>query len=312
MSANFASAADLFPAWKTDVLSGKPPPRYPLGNGFERIKFGPGRVIVVGGPPGTGKTALALQWTTDALRQAPEVSALIANIEMPASALLERILARLSGIPLDSIEERQIDDAAHGERLARGFATMEAFIPRLHFLTPPFDWTNIVETMDATNPQLLVLDYLQRIGPPKGEKTDNERAAVSASMSIARRAADAGLAVLAMSAVSRPGQGQYAGLGLGSFRESSEIEFGCDDAFMLAPDEGADESALILRHLKARYGKREDIPLHFRGDVMNFTVRDATPAGEPTDPAERELREQILAAWKTTNFTTNGEPHDDK
>ena len=36
MSANFTSAAEMFPAWKADVLHGKPPIRYPLGDGFER------------------------------------------------------------------------------------------------------------------------------------------------------------------------------------------------------------------------------------------------------------------------------------
>jgi replicative DNA helicase len=310
MNASFTSAAEMFPGWKADVLTGKPPIRYALGDGFERVKLGPGRVIIVGGPPGTGKTALALQWTTDAVRQSPDMAALIVNVEMPASALLERILARLSGVPLDIIEERKADDATHGERLAVGFATMEAFVPRLHFLKPPFDWQNIVATMKATNPRFLVLDYLQRIGAP--QKTDSERATVSASMDCARRAADEGVAVLAMSAVSRPGQGRYDGLGLGSFRESSEIEYGCDDAFMLGSDDKNDETSLVLNHLKTRFGKRQDIPLRFRGDVMTFSVRDAAPEDTPPSVADEPLRQDIRAAWNSTAHATNGEPHGDK
>jgi hypothetical protein len=155
--------------------------------------------------------------------------------------------------------------------------------------------------MNAHRPGLLVLDYLQRIAPLG--KADSERAAVSESMRLARQVADLGIGVLAMSAVTRPGQGQYAGLGLGSFRESSEIEFGCDHAFMLAPDEadGMDEADLVLRHLKARYGKRQDLPLRFRGDVMTFAVRDPAPA------AAADLRARVADVW--AEGSANGRPH---
>ena len=54
----------------------------------------------------------------------------------------------------------------HGERLARAFATLAEFAPRMHFLVPPFTWRNIVAGLEAIRPQLLLVDYLQRVGPP--------------------------------------------------------------------------------------------------------------------------------------------------
>src|SRR5262249_36544583 len=160
------------------------------------VRLGPRRVVVVGGPPGTGKTALAMQWTTDALRQDPALSALVVNVEMPAEALLERILARLSGVPRELSAERQGGtDAPRGGGWAVGCATRERFAPRLGSPCPPFDWGRIAVAVNAHRPGLLVLDYLQRITPT--DKADSERAAVSASMVRIRQAADAGLGVLA-------------------------------------------------------------------------------------------------------------------
>jgi len=212
--------------------------------------------------------------------------------------LLERVLARLTGIPAELIIERRLDDTLHGERLAVRLAAMAEFSPRLHFLTPPFAWPNIVAGLQATKPQILLLDYLQRIAPPAD--CENTRAAVAASMDCARRIADAGVAVLALSAVGRVGDGKvkYSGLGLGSFRESSDIECGADDAFILSRDRPEDETALTLKHVKCRRGKPIDLPLRFRGDVLSFTVGDAQ-----SNPA---LGEAIRNVWQASG-TANGD-----
>jgi len=75
--------------------------------------------------------------------------------------------------------------------------------------------------------------------------------------------ADAGVAVIVLSAVGRSkddqGRSSYAGQGmnLASFRESSELEFGCDDALILHPEaDNAEGDTLRLRHLKSRPVKR--------------------------------------------------------
>jgi replicative DNA helicase len=69
--------------------------------------------------------------------------------------------------------------------------------------------------------------------------------------------------VIVVSAVGRSkdskGRNSYnEGLNLASFRESSELEFGADSAFILAPGEG---DAVTLKHLKDRYGQCKDTPL---------------------------------------------------
>jgi replicative DNA helicase len=87
------------------VLSGKPPTLYPASEGsLSRIEIGPELVALLGGPPGVGKTALTMQLVVDALRLTPAVKALVANVEMPPPALLDRQLARLSGVDLRTIQ----------------------------------------------------------------------------------------------------------------------------------------------------------------------------------------------------------------
>ncbi len=54
------------------------------------------------------------------------------------------------------------------------------------------------------------------------------------------------------------------GLNLTSFRESSELELGADDAFILVPDVDSEDYGTViirLRHLKARHTQPKDLLL---------------------------------------------------
>jgi len=101
-----------------------------------------------------------------------------------------------------------------------------------------------------------------------------------------RQFADAGVAIV-VAALARStdakGRSSYTdGLSLASFRETSELEYGADDVFILAPDdlEGASSSRVILKHLKSRHGKARDITLSFDWKHERFT------AAEPTQPTK--------------------------
>ena len=90
-----------------------------------------------------------------------------------------------------------------------------------------------------------------------------------------RQFADAGACVFVVSALARQknarGQSGYEAksLTLASFRDSSEIEFGVDDAYILTT--GKDPAERTLKHLKSRNGECRDIALEFNGAVQRFT-----------------------------------------
>ncbi|VTR92753.1 replicative dna helicase : Probable replicative DNA helicase OS=Rhodopirellula baltica (strain SH1) GN=dnaB PE=4 SV=1: DnaB_C [Gemmata massiliana] len=280
MNPAFVPAADVFAAWKGDLLSGKPPTLYPVaepGNPLTRIEIGPGIVTMFGGSPGAGKTALVMQLVVDALRLTPALKVLVANVEMPPAALMDRQMSRLSGIDLHAIRHRTLKPE-HGERVTVGMNTLAEFVPRLAFARPPYSLDNIARSADAFGADVLVLDYIQRIAPP-GDHA-HRKAAIDAAMEYVRGFADAGVAVLVVAAVGRQrdenGRSGYSGLNLASFRESSELEYGTDDAFLLVRDNVDDSGSVTLKHAKSRYGEPVDIPLRFDGRVQRF------------DPAERD------------------------
>jgi len=137
--ARFQVASDLLDAWRDDVLSGTAPTLYPVGTGeLKRIEIGPGLVTLIGGAPGAGKTAFSMQCVIDALRLTPTLRVVVCNVEMPPTALLDRQLARLSGIDLRTIRYRELG-ADHADRIDQAIHTLDAIVERLAFVRPPFD-----------------------------------------------------------------------------------------------------------------------------------------------------------------------------
>lgn len=169
--AAFVVAADALSAWRDDLLSGTPPALFPVGAGaLARLEIGPGLVTLLGGAPGAGKTAFAMQCAVDALRLTSDFRAVVCNVEMPPAVLLDRQLARLSGVDLSTIRHRRLT-AEHADRIDQALNTLAPLAERLAFCRPPFDLANVAATADAFDAQLLLLDYIQRI-PPPGEHAD--------------------------------------------------------------------------------------------------------------------------------------------
>jgi replicative DNA helicase len=298
---HFRSGHDLLAGWRDDVLLGKADPVYAIGSGeLARFPVAPGRVTLIGGAPGAGKTAFTMQAAIDAVRMNETVRACICNIEMPPSVLLDRQLARLSGIDLTTIIKRELE-ATHAERVETGIGTLEAVADRFCFVASPYDLGNVAAAADEFGANLLVLDYIQRI-PPPGDHGD-KRGSVDATMDYLRQFAnDAEMAVIVVAAVARTkdkkGRSSYdaSGLNLASFRESSELEYGSDDAFILTP--ANDDGIATLKHLKSRYGEARDFKLHFDAALQRFTGGDQQETLKPNP--------DLSAAWAQTKAAPEG------
>ncbi len=307
MSQNkFQTAADIYDGWRDAVLSGKGPELYAIGEGaLSQVPIGPGLVTLLGGAPGAGKTAFIMQGMIDALRLKEDLRVCVCNVEMAPSVLLDRQLSRLSGIDLQTVRHRQFT-SEHSERIQIGLITIEQIAERLCFVRPPFNLESCALAADAFKADVLVIDYLQRVAPP-GEHAD-KRGNVDAAMNYLRQFAEAGIGIVAASAVGRTkdrsGRTSYDGdgLNLASFRESSELEFGADDAFILAPNP-KDQNRVTLRHLKARHSEPKDIELNFDRARQSFTTLESFDGfcanDRPTTdltPAHAALAEAVKAS----------------
>ena len=286
---NHASLKSLLGGLQHELYHGKPPLEFRVANNaWGSVMFRPGDVMAVAAPPGMGKTALISQLTIDALRLAPEARCLTVNVEMMPTVLIERQISRVSGVPYGDISGRK-SLLGREEQIKGALKTLDEIGDRMFFMEPPFSIERVVEAVAELGPTILVLDYLQRI-----ECCDagaDARSRLNSLMHTVRQIANCRVCVVLISAVARTpskkGGGYNANeIGMGSFRESSEIEYGCDDAFVLV--EGTDSPTtsgsriLELRHVKSRNHERKDVRLAFEGSRQMFRL---APLEEPPPAA---------------------------
>jgi replicative DNA helicase len=260
-----ASAVAKSPAFDPDAPA---LPRFRPGAPFDDLDVRPGRVVLVGGAPGAGKTALGLQIVVGILQNHPELRAVYGCVEMSGADLLARIVARLAGVPVGRIIDKSFT-FGEKDRVKKAVGLHAQLLNRLAFLDHPFTLDHLADTADAFGATVLVPDYLQRFGAEK-----DLRESLDGLMSGVRKLALAGAAVVAVSSVSRQrddrGRTGYGVLGLGSFRGSAELEFGADSAYLLDAAEGT----ATLRCVKNRFGKPADVPLRFDGEYQRFDLGD--------------------------------------
>ena len=272
-SANIVTGTDLMGSYRQDLTTGTPPVRYAVGTGaFADIQIVPGRVSLWGGPPNVGKTAIVVQLGIDLLRLNENLKLLICNVEMPPAMLLERQVARLSAIDLTLIQNRKVRPPHHD--IDNALDTLDAIKDRLCFMKAPFDLQHVTKATDEfadNDPVLVILDYIQRVPPVamSGKAAGDPRQQLNRSMDLIRQIADAGAAVIVVSAVGRTRDDKG--------RESSELEYGADDAYILHGLPGND-GAVRLSHLKSRYGQLKSMDLEFHGAIQRFTPITGLPA----------------------------------
>lgn len=278
MTPTFTTGTELFGLWLADVERGEPPVRYIVPEPFGGLDIRPGRLLLFGGAPGGGKTAALLQIGIDILRMNPTARLLVANVEMEPPQLLDRIVSRLSSVPLTTIADRAL--SADQLSLIQGAVkSIESAIGRLAFLRPPFSLEHVAAAAsgDAFDANVMILDYIQRF--TVGDNPKDQREQMDTAATVLRRFCGMGAAMLVASAMARQ-KGEhgstYKGLSLASFRGSSELEYGTDAAYILSPAEGG---LVQFQCEKNRYGAVADIFALFNAATQTYTVAPSGLAG---------------------------------
>jgi replicative DNA helicase len=308
----------FLPGLLDDVLTGQPPPEYQFTNEpWGTLALRPRGIVCIGGPPNTGKTALMLQIVTGALLLNPDLRAVFACVEMGESILMERVLSRLSGVFLGKILKRERDEF-FAERIEVARAQLESLSNRLMFVRAPFTMMDVRAACDEFEPQIVALDYLQRI--PADLSVMEPRQQVTRTMSAVRVLAEQGPAVIAAAALNRQASSRSQSRAeatdenvndLAAFRDSSDIEYSIDDAFVLAKGSGnvvtrhGEEyrpKKLVLRHVKARNSLTMHVPLLFDGRVQEFSLRPWEDAEHEGPRVATPPRPNPARGWAVDNF----------
>lgn len=277
----------------------------------ERIFAEPGDMVVLGGYPSDGKTALALQFAVGIAR-GKRVG--FFSYESTRDKLYDRIVAREALLSYTAIKRNTLTEEDYRELLElRGKLTG----PSLTLIDAAgMTVADIQAYSQAHRYEVVVIDYLQKVASPKGSRmTDFERvSAISSGLQQFGRRSE--ITVLALSQLSRPGRESTSQASrkdrsedqedrphkvrpptLSDLRSSGQIEQDADVVLFLYREYTNDKlSDRVLRIAKNKEGEALDkIRLRFDGDHQEFSrIAPEAPKETKEKPKERKKPHQPL------------------
>ena len=144
-------------------------------------------LIILGARPSMGKTAFALNCVDSALQAKLERTVQVYSLEMPAKALIYRLLAILGHIDLSKLLKGKLDDE-DWPKLAAAVARINSYGERLVIddtsaLTPTaLRAKSRRAARRFGHPSLILVDYLQLMRCPGQENRVNEISAISQAL----------------------------------------------------------------------------------------------------------------------------------
>ena len=266
----------------------------PLGvlTGFKRIDdcllgLRPGQMVVIGARPGVGKTSFALNLMTNAAFEGASVA--FFSLEMSKVEIAQRLLAANARVGLQEIRSARIRNEQWPQILQ---ATNE--LSQLDIMIDDTPGTTVTEIrakarriLHGKKLGLVIIDYLQLISPPAGQRRADSRATEVSEMSrgIKIMAKDLGVPVVALSQLNRTVENRTGKRPqLSDLRESGSIEQDADIVALLDRSMNEDEAAREDRPAmnettfiiaKNRSGALADIPLTFLPGSTKFVEVDS-------------------------------------
>lgn len=252
---------DVLQRWKIRYLEG-PEPLWDTGP--VKVPIAPGKMTILGGPTGVGKSTLCIQAITQAAMR-ESIKILYVSTEMPDYAIAERQLTIWTDIAAKTVYNREADMT----RVDKAIGDLSPI--QMRVLPAPYSLSNLMSYLDDYDADLIVIDYLQQFS---ARSADDERKALDVTMLQFREMAnsdDKGFLIL--SAMARSG---------GLYRGSSEIEYGADNAFTLKlPKEDLGVDVFILDPTKQRYCE-DYTRILCRAPSLQFTPHPSLLGGQTT------------------------------
>lgn len=222
----------------------------------------PGRFIVIGGLPSTGKTAWSLQcawfWAKD-----KKVG--FFSLETDDETLFDRQISSMAQIDKDVILRNQIPNQGWDKICA---LTPEITGRNLEIIEAAGFSVADIRAMTLTRGyDIIVVDYLQLVQAGGYNRTEQVTAV---SIALHTLAQTLHVTVVALAQLNRDSSGSKSDMA--RLRESGQIEQDADIIMMLKlEDEKKPMGQRILSLAKNKESKRMDIPLAFNGETQTFS-----------------------------------------
>jgi replicative DNA helicase len=230
-----------------------------------------GNLIIIGARPGTGKTSIALNMASAAVRHNFKVG--FFSAEMSAEALIMRMIAdwgsaNFRGMRTGRLSPSDMASIAEGGKL---LAATHFFINDQPAISLDALLSDARKMKRREGVQILFIDYLSLINNRR-DRTPRHEQIAEISASLKNLARELGLPVIVLSQLTRDAQGDRPNMA--QLRDSGAVEQDADVIILLHNLGWADDAhtrlKLNLIVEKQRDGAIGDIPMQFVPSYMRF------------------------------------------
>lgn len=236
-----------------------------------RVRVYPGKFIILGGYPSSGKTALALIM---AVSMARRVRVGFFSLETDFDAIYNRLAAFMGGISYAHIQDNELSEDE--------LKTLREVMPVLRDLPLQVEHASRLDVQSLQAAALsqrydvIFIDYLQLLDSGLRRDASRYEQTTRVSMELHRFAQDRGVAVIGLSQLSRPDKTQKKPrrATMSDLRESGQLEQDADVVMILNQDQDDPESGDRLLYIdKNKDGKLGMVRLAFDGETQRFSQR---------------------------------------
>ena len=253
----------------------------------ERLTVDLGSVLVLGGYPSDGKTALMLQWCWHIAETLPVG---IFSFETSAQVLTDRLMTQaVPDISFTKVKRGTLDADAWKRITAESVHITQRKLQIVE--AAGMTAADVLGVTLSRGFKVIALDYVQLIAPGtvrKGGTRQEELAEISKSLALMARRHK--LLVIELSQLTRPQKkkdGTTPAPTLSSLRESGQLEQDADVVALLYRTGSGEDATRQLFVAKNKEGRLGRMGLRFNGDRQRFTY--VTP---PTIPPELQAAQR--------------------
>lgn len=272
-SATKRSLADALPAFEDAMRGGPSAPIVPTPwqeyNDYTGGGLHGGRVLVVGGRPGDGKSNVGLILAAAAAIEGNH--ALVFSAEMDSHDVIARVVARAANIELGEISSFQLSEYSwrqYQEFKARA-ADIPLFVDDRAGIGMPYIKTVARQHAQKHDLRVIFVDYLQLL-KTENKRISREQQVAEISRELKELARELNVAVIVAAQLNREAVGRSP---LPSdLRESGAIEADADQIVLLEHErvDGQATGTVSLHLVKNRQGRTGEIVLRWRGYMADI------------------------------------------